>query len=511
MAPAHAGERESLEQLRATTLGLIQALVDQGILNKDKADALIQQAQANTPAEPATSASGDAEQAGDAKDGKAPVRVQYVPEFVKNQLRDEIKKEVMAKLNYKAGERLGLPEWIDRISWEGDLRLRYENDKFPDGNETPQNLNLQGAGINNTSEDRERYRVRARLGANIKISDDFSGGIRLVTGNASDPVSPNQTVGMNNGSGNSKYNFALDRAFLKYKPNDWLSVTGGRFANPWMNTDLVWDPDLSFDGVAASLTPKVNDRLRGFFTAGIFPIEEVESSSNNGTSTVKAKDKWLYGAQAGIEFGAVNETKLKLAAAFYDFSNVTGVQNDLGSTTQNLTAPRFRQRGNTVFNISNPLNTTAGPFALASEFRELNLTGELDIVSFDPVHVILTGDYVRNLAFDEKEVLAKSPVSPVGGDTGWMGKIQVGMPTTLKRDDWNVFAAYKHLETNAVLDAFTDSDFHLGGTNAKGWIAGANYGVDKNTWLSLRWLSADEIVGSPFSVDVLLLDLNAKF
>jgi hypothetical protein len=92
-----------------------------------------------------------------------------------------------------------------------------------------------------------------------------------------------------------------------------------------------------------------------------------------------------------------------------------------------------------------------------------------------------------------------------------MTKLQVGYPDIRKAREWNVFAAYKRLESNAVVDAYTDSDFHLGGTNTKGFIVGGNYGLDKNTWLSLRWFSADEIVGSPYSVDVLLLDLNAKF
>jgi hypothetical protein len=60
---------------------------------------------------------------------------------------------------------------------------------------------------------------------------------------------------------------------------------------------------------------------------------------------------------------------------------------------------------------------------------------------------------------------------------------------------------------------------------------GASYGIDKNTWLSARWLSADEISPrdrtkiesingrlvevtkpiSPLNIDVLMFDLNVKF
>jgi hypothetical protein len=77
--------------------------------------------------------------------------------------------------------------------------------------------------------------------------------------------------------------------------------------------------------------------------------------------------------------------------------------------------------------------------------------------------------------------------------------------------DWQMFLGYKHLERDAVLDAFTDSDFRLGGTNSKGFYIGGLYGVDRNSWLSAKWMSADAIDGKPFGVDVLQVDFNAKF
>ena len=65
--------------------------------------------------------------------------------------------------------------------------------------------------------------------------------------------------------------------------------------------------------------------------------------------------------------------------------------------------------------------------------------------------------------------------------------------------------------SDAVLDALTDSDFHLGGTNAKGFTVGGSYGVDDNAWLTLRWLSSDQIDGAPLSIDTLQFDLNTRF
>ena len=100
--------------------------------------------------------------------------------------------------------------------------------------------------------------------------------------------------------------------------------------------------------------------------------------------------------------------------------------------------------------------------------------------------------------------------------------VAVGWPTVSKARDWQVSFAYKYLERDAVLAAFTDSDFHLGGTDGEGYILKFDYGLTNNTWLSLRWLSSNEIDGElvPYApllgtgklgVDVLQMDVNAKF
>jgi hypothetical protein len=85
------------------------------------------------------------------------------------------------------------------------------------------------------------------------------------------------------------------------------------------------------------------------------------------------------------------------------------------------------------------------------------------------------------------------------------------VPKIKRSGEWQASIAHKYLERDAVLDALTDSDFHLGGTNAKGFIVGGSYGVDDNTWLSLRWYSSDQIDGVPLAIDTLQLDLNARF
>jgi hypothetical protein len=439
--------------------------------------------------------------------------VQYVPEIVKQEMKEEIKKDVMAKLNYKAGERLGLPEWIDRMHWEGDLRLRYQGDRFGGSNPTAANFNVSnGADLSNTTEDRDRLRVRARLGVKADINDWMKAGVRITTGSLNDPVSPNQTQEAASG----KYTIGLDRAYVSAQIKPWLNVTGGRFENPWFSTDLVWDPDLAFDGIAASFKPNINDYLSSFITVGVFPMDEVEK-----TDISKAQSKWLYGGQAGVKWTAPNKSTVKLGVALYEFDNVEGELN--GSVVNpgpyDATTPAYRTKGNSLYDINHNLDPTKPIWGLASQFRELNITGEVDLAMFDPVHVVFTGDYVKNIGFDKSEISKRtglvSTLIPSEDTEAYQLKLAVGMPKTEQANDWQGFIAYKYLGADSVLDGYTDSDFYLGGTNAKGWILGGSYGLDKNAWITARWFSAEEISPrnnlAPLSIDVLMLDLNTKF
>ena len=64
------------------------------------------------------------------------VRVQYIPETVKAQLREEIKQEVLdqAREEHWAAPR-SFPEWVSRVHPFADLRVRFEGDYFPAGND----------------------------------------------------------------------------------------------------------------------------------------------------------------------------------------------------------------------------------------------------------------------------------------------------------------------------------------------------------------------------------------
>jgi hypothetical protein len=542
---AFADERESLESLRATTMGLIQALVQQGVLTQQKADEILRQAGvAGAAAASSAPGASAALAASSAPAGPAApaaplssefnralnVRVPYVPEFVKRELREQIRDEVLAKAKEERwADPAKLPEWLDRFTFAGELTLRWEDDQFrkpcdavngvtSSCNDTPALYNsLTGTSLNNTNVNRQLLRLRAIEGATIKVNDHLQAEFRLSTGSASSPVTNFQTLG----NSFTRPTIGLDRASISYQPFSWLALQGGRFGNPFFGSDLLWYDRLSFDGVAVNLHTPGPSPAQGFLTVGAFPLQDIEPSQ-----VTDVKTKWMYGAQFGGSLHAGASTDLKSAVALYNYDHVQGVPNDAtgNNAFNSLTVPQFLQKGNTLFNV-NGLNGGTAQFALASKFRVLDWTTRLDLARWDPVHATLLVDVARNIGFDQNEILARTAglgLDPQLSASGLTQTLQprvraygtrftLGKPRIAASGDWQLYAGYKYVQRDAVLDAFVDPDFHLGGTDAKGWVAGAGYGLDGNTWLTVKYLAAEPIDGPPLTIDVLQLDFNVRF
>lgn len=523
-------ERESVEAVRQTTLALIELLVQNGTLPRDKADALLVEAKRRS----------DIAVAEAAKNDPPVVRVPYVPQVVRDQLRNEIREEVVARARL---ERWGVPnasaEWTDRISIEGDLRVRSQTDRPGSGNPTPQQFlsaslggatravdfatgTANGLATGSTADDRNRLRLRARLGINAKISDTVTAGLRLATGSAADRVSTNQTMGQNF----NRYQFLLDRAFVKLEPTEWASVTAGRFANPWFSSDMVWSDNLNFEGVTATVKRPAQPTATWlpFATVGLFPIRE-SSGLRRGRS--------LMGAQVGVQWEASERTRVKFGAAQYTYNGFEGrVDGDYDANSPGRTYGQYeyeaglRQRGNTLFLTNNPQEIAGGLTAdkalwgMASRFRPATLTAAAEFSHFAPFFVGLSGEIVRNTAFDRQEILNRTGLKLDDARSYGAGvRATIGAQQVRNTGDWQVSMGYRWLGSDAVPDAFVDSDLGLGGTNVRGVTASALYGVSRDTQLGLRVLSG-RTISSPtvqpglkdhYSVFSMQADLNVRF
>jgi hypothetical protein len=526
MADPVAEQIEELQRLRDTTVSLLNLLVDQGLISRDKANELIAQAEKRGQKIPDKATLDAQATAAQAEANAGTVRVPYIPDAVKQDITEEVRQSVIAKArNERWGDPGTFPEWLRRINLTGDFRFRWEADRYP--NDTSPNVPAQiaqqfGVNLNNTTEPENRWRVRARFGAESNIGSSVTTALRLATGavgNGANPVSENQTLG----NYNSRSAIGFDRALLSYHPGTWFAVTFGRLGNPFFApTSLLWSDDLSLEGAVLNLRPHLTSHLTWFTTGGVFPIQQISP-----TPLSRAQSKWLYGYQSGLDVRFGKASSFRIAAGLYDYRRVEGIPNpDLVSTPYSLTAAPFRQNGNTVFDINGLVNVQNGTqnyvWGLASKFREATASAQLDLDFVGPTHLILDGDYVRNIGFKADEILQRTGYAVKKQVTGWQSRLTVGYPNLARRHAWQASVGYRYVQRDAVLDAFTDSDFHLGGTDAKGFVVGGRYAIEPNTAISVRWLSAkqidgvalagaDAITGLPLSIDVAQIDLTSTF
>ncbi len=547
------------------TINLIRLMVKKGLLTQADADGLLAQANAEatqarnasaTP-NPGAAVAGDGAQPGD-------VRVTYVPQNVRNEIREQVKQEVIAQAKSEHwAEPNALPEWLDRISWSGDVKVRDES-WYYSRNNSPYfidyaTLNRTGPvdvgaanpqiPVLNTQQNRlNMLRMQAHLALTAKLGDTVTAGVRIGSGNDNNPVSTTATLG----GGLDKKNLWLDRAWIKWQPNSWSSLTAGRMANPFMATELIYSPELNFDGIAGHFDLPFNDDLGTFATVGAFPIEFTSPDSPtdaDGTQKNRDYDKWMTAAQIGASWKFDEDTQLKLALAYYYFSRMRGslsapcdvdINPSINFCSTDDTAPQYMQKGNTVFLLRDivPPVGSSGAYpqpqfvGLAYNYHLANLTGQFDFkVGGMPVRLL--ADYVRNMAYHERDAFDRYPnglgqpvnnyqAGPVvngvptngpykSGPVGWLVRGIVGTPNPMAANEWNVSLGYKYLQPDAVLDGLTDQNFHLGGTNAKGFFISTDYGIAQRTWLSARYFNAREVFGPPFSLDILQLEMSTKF
>lgn len=416
-----------------------------------------------------------------------------------------------------------------------------------------------------TTKDRiNRLRLRARIGLTAEISPAVRVGFQIATGDDNSPISTNQKLA----GGFAKRDLWLDKAYLELKPKDWIKLSFGRFDNPFHSTEILFDDDLRFDGVSAEVKA---DRFmpQGFSLAargGAFPLDNGRPgdtldkfATNPVTNSVAEQritpSKWLFSGQIEAGYRTSSGIEFRGAAAYHDFHNLQGrlsapcLFNDVASTpafadpsecSTDATRALLPRKGNTLFFIRDIYTQNGAAIraerqylGMTYKYRVLDLNASVTMPISEGISATLSGNYLYNLAFkrsDECRTLSDgSVVAPLtnpdpsglaacggggkvqSGNTGWLGNLVVGYKKPRKWGEWRAAAGYRYLETDAVPDTFPDSDFHLGGTNTKGYTIGATFGVMDGVALGGKWMSANEVTGSPLSIDVLQIDLTAEF
>jgi hypothetical protein len=150
-------------------------------------------------------------------------------------------------------------------------------------------------------------------------------------------------------------------------------------------------------------------------------------------------------------------------------------------------------------------------FALASHFRLIDLAAAYEL-GFNRYSLALTGEAVRNIGYhlEQVEALTQQPIASPQ-NRGYVADVSFGDPVVADLWQWRARIGYRYVQSDAVIDAWTDADFHEAGTNAAGYYLWGDLGVAKNVWFRVRYLSGNEITGPRYGVDIVQVDLNTRF
>ena len=303
--------------------------------------------------------------------------------------------------------------------------------------------------------DRERFRLRLGMKSRVNESIDFV--MRLESG-VQDPVSSNQTIG-DNFSGKD---FGIGRSYIDWTINDNANIYAGKMKLPWIRPgggSLLWDGDLNPEGIVMFIS---NERL--FMNTGVTVIER---SSDNSTS--------LFSFQGGGNFTLDNSAKVKLGYSVFKYNHARGNQ------------PFYKSKGNTLDGLGNYLNDYT-IFELFAEYKH-ELYGM-------PVTAHL--DWLKNNEASDQ-------------DTAYSAGIKLG--SSSKKYGREFSYTYHDTEKDAVIGAFSDSDFAGGDTDSKGHFIRARYGLMENVRVGGTFIISKYGLASGSEIDYnrMQLDLEMKF
>jgi hypothetical protein len=305
-----------------------------------------------------------------------------------------------------------------RLHPEASLRLRSELGVFAD------------------IADRYRIRLRARAGALYDVGPGLDIGGRLSTG-SEDPTSSQLTLGEEF----DKQPLKLDRLFVRLRRGEQLVLMAGKLPAVFRSRRLIWDPDVSPEGLNQAVTFGAGRGLVVHVTFGEFILVEVEN----------ARDAFALVGQTGIA-GRRGPFGVSVDMGVHDYPNVTKV----------------------VLAQSHGSNTVDATGHLVNEYRLIDALLEASVRA-SSMRLETYLELTRNIgAARDDDALA------VGAELSWRcPALRLGYE-------------FRRVERDAILDALAESSWYTDRTAFLGHrVSGRlKLSADWTVASSLKWMRA---------------------
>ncbi len=364
----------------------------------------------------------------------------------------------------KKATRLSVSDVIDNATVYGDIRARAE---YREG---------EDARSNSVEQDRQRTRYKLTLGVKTTAGDFYSDlAFAMGSGGRSD----NATFGSTNGA-NNKETLFVKRAMLGWNVTDWLAVEAGRIANPLYTTQMVWDSDLTIEGLAEKVNYTVGN-TDIFLTAFQAQYEGDRRKNSDGTITGAAStSNELLAFQGGAKFKITDDVSAKAALTYYTYTN-DNVQGNGGAGAFTPAVGSGTGLG------TNPLAT--------NDLTILEIPAEINFSLGNDLGMKIFGDYAYNIDGKDryKAALANSAgatraaIQSAGNDDkAWLLGVGVARKQDKKpkQGDWSANLWYQDVGVYALDPNTPDSDFFDSRVNIKGVVLKSEYNLRDNVFVN---------------------------
>lgn len=338
-------------------------------------------------------------------------------------------------------------DWLNRFTLFGDIRVRHEG--------------FYQEGVHA----RNRQRLRLRLGARLKVSDEIEAGIRLVSGDPNEIVANNQTLT----DSFTRKPINIDNAYITVRPaqvfgwdKPYFSLTGGKFSVNFfrpravMLSEMIFDEDLSPEGAAEEFTLfEGKDAVKSVkLAAGQWAVKEFAAD----------RDSYMLGEQLQVTIAPTPKSQLTVAAGDYYFFRSDAVAQERNRNAQLVLTNSVRLKNGKLVrggdlitpNTANPIQRFAGGFNIVNASAQFVLNPDAQW----PFSLMV--DYAHNTQ------------AALGMDDAFL--VGAGIGQARNPGDFAFSAAWSRVETDSVISMFTLSDYgRRGGTNVQGPIVKFDY------------------------------------
>jgi hypothetical protein len=351
-----------------------------------------------------------------------------------------------------------MPDWVTSYKISGDVRGRFED--FTSDNKA---FNIY-----------ERYRYRLRFGITVNMTDNLELGFRLGSGDpkgsGGNPLSQSSTL-----QGNfTDKNVYIDTAYARWTPihsGGWnASATLGKMDTPFQYSWMVFDPDLTPEGVVENTSWQINDRQSVSLAGGAFVLNAGVLNSQYSSQNIP----YFYGGQ--ILWNAQWTSKFSTTAGFGGFQ--------LGNSDQLTTAnvPLINLGNTRTIVEQNQGGTDVPLYSLAYQYTPIifdaSATYVLDSFPFyaGKFPLKVGAEYMQNLSVGKN-------------NQGIWAGVTFGKSGT--KGTWDITYRWERLEADAWYDQLVDDDNgafypgdipnanashgYYGGTDVQGSMVKFNY------------------------------------